>query len=330
MTLLDRIWYSQHPARWLLWPLSWLFALLANLRRFLYRKDILSRPDIPVPVIVVGNISVGGTGKTPLTIWLCEALKAKGWRPGVVSRGYGGQSSHYPLSVEPDSDPVQCGDEPLLLRRRTECPLVVDPERPRAALQLLKDTDVNIIISDDGLQHYALRRDIEIAVVDGQRRNGNGMQLPAGPLRESPARLDRVDLVLVNGPAEHEPGFTLGLDAAVNLQDGCMAEVAAFRVEPVHAVAGIGNPERFFQALEASGLEIIRHPFADHYQYTAQDLTFADNYKILMTEKDAVKCRGFANSRFWFLPVTAVPNEHANKALNALIGSLGLPDESPN
>ncbi|MCC9002187.1 MAG: tetraacyldisaccharide 4'-kinase, partial [Candidatus Competibacter sp.] len=201
MHWLDRYGYSLNLVAVLLWPLSLLFGLVARIRRFLYRNNVLKSVGLSVPVIVVGNISVGGTGKTPLVAQLVELLRDAGYKPGVVGRGYGGQSTQWPRSVMADSDPVQVGDEPVLLARRCRCPVVVGPDRVVAAQLLYETYDCNVIISDDGLQHYRLRRDIEIAVVDGFRRFGNAACLPAGPLREPPSRLREVDFVVSNGAA---------------------------------------------------------------------------------------------------------------------------------
>lgn len=307
MKRLDHYWYSTNPVAVLLLPLSWLFCLAVMLRRAAYRTGLLKTARLPVPVIVVGNISVGGTGKTPLVVWLAAFLKQHGYRPAIVSRGYGGQTREYPLFVMPDSDPRLAGDEAVLLVRRCGCPMAVAPDRVAAARKVL-EAGCDIIISDDGLQHYRLGRDIEIAVIDGARRLGNGRCLPAGPLREPPGRLRRVDLIVVNGGPAATGQFEMHLRSGAlrNLADeGVTRDPADFRGQTVHAVAGIGHPARFFGHLRRLGLDIVEHAFPDHHPFAAQDLRFGDNAPIIMTEKDAVKCRGFANESCWYLPVAA-------------------------
>lgn len=263
---------------------------------------------VEVPVIVVGNISVGGTGKTPLVIWLIEQLRQWGFRPGVLSRGYGGKAEHYPLRVTENTPAEVCGDEPLLIALRTGAPVMVAPDRVTAARALLRSGEVDVLVTDDGLQHYRLARDLEFCVVDGQRGLGNAALLPAGPLREPASRLGQVDWVAVNGegfePPEQGFRFTLAGEPVAALIGGASRALADFE-SPVHAVAGIGNPERFFASLEAEGLSIIRHAFADHHRFTAADLAFGDTLDVIMTEKDAVKCRAFADARCWYRPVSA-------------------------
>ena len=307
MHWLDRYGYSLNLVAVLLWPLSLLFGLVARIRRFLYRNNVLKSVGLSVPVIVVGNISVGGTGKTPLVAQLVELLRDAGYKPGVVGRGYGGQSTQWPRSVMADSDPVQVGDEPVLLARRCRCPVVVGPDRVAAAQLLYTTYDCNVIISDDGLQHYRLRRDIEIAVVDGFRRFGNAACLPAGPLREPPSRLREVDFVVSNGAARgQEYLMSLCGEIALNLHDPCItATLVSFRQSTVHAVAGIGDPWRFFDHLRRARLRLIEHPFPDHYVFRAGDLHFREDLPVLMTEKDAVKCHGIAPDNGWYVPVVA-------------------------
>ncbi len=307
MKRLDEYWYSRNAVAVGLTPLSWLFCTLASLRRGCYRLGIFRSVELPVPVVVVGNITVGGTGKTPLVTWLVRCLREAGFRPGVVSRGYGGRSAHWPRSVNPGSDPVEVGDEPLLIARRTGCPVVVGPDRVAAARALLEEAQVDVVISDDGLQHYRLGRDVEIAVIDGQRRFGNGKCLPAGPLRECPRRLETVDLVVANGaPGPGEFGMSLALSDALPVAGrGAATALSAWRGQQVHAVAGIGYPGRFFKALRAVGIEPIEHPFPDHHPFTREEIDFGDGLPVLMTEKDAVKCAGLAHERHWFVPVEA-------------------------
>ncbi len=308
---LERRWYSTAPAPLYLRPLSHLFGAIAARRREAQHHWAQAR-RLAVPVVVVGNVAVGGAGKTPFTIWLVEQLRAWGWRPGVISRGYGGRAPNYPLLVTSGSDAAECGDEPLLIARRTGVPLIVDPNRLRAAQQLERRADVDIIVADDGLQHYRLPRDLEICVVDGRRGLGNGWLLPAGPLRESADRLDQVDLVVVNGGGWSAAGavpclkMQLGLTDAWPLAGGVPMPLFRWRGKPVHAVAGIGHPQRFFDALAAEGLEVIAHPFPDHHRFSAADLDFADDLPVLMTEKDAVKCQGLGVASAWAVPATAV------------------------
>jgi tetraacyldisaccharide 4'-kinase len=303
----ERIWYGKHPLGMVLAPLGWLYAAAMWLRRRAYREGVFHSGGVPVPVIVVGNLSVGGTGKTPFVVWLVAFLQRHGHRPGIVSRGYGGQATHWPQQVRPDSAPETVGDEPVLLARRCSCPIAVGPDRVAAAQALIEHHGCDIIVSDDGLQHYALVRDLEIAIVDGVRRYGNGRCLPAGPLRESRRRLADVDIIICNGvPSRGEFRMTLSGDMARRLGAADEAQpLVAFAGRRAHGVAGIGNPARFFTDLRRHGIEVIEHPFPDHHRFVAGDLAFADDYPVLMTEKDAVKCEAFAPARAWFVPVTA-------------------------
>lgn len=307
MKRLDELWYASSFTSLLLAPLGWLFCFLATLRRMAYRLGLLTIQRMPVPVIVVGNITVGGTGKTPLVAWLARFLKQVGYTPGIVSRGYGGRNENRVQTVGSDSDPAMAGDEAILLARRSGCRVVVGADRVAAARALLEQGYCDVIISDDGLQHFRLGRDVEIAVIDGVRRLGNRRCLPAGPLREPVRRLRHVDIVVVNG-AREEGAYSMHLTGfeAVNLLDeGLSRPLAEFRGDEVHAVAGIGNPVRFFSQLRENGLHAVEHPFPDHYPYQPVDLAFTDGRPLLMTEKDAVKCRGFAQSHFWYVPVEA-------------------------
>lgn len=303
---LETRWYRPaEPPAWLL-PLESLFRRGVEYRRRQYREGRRGVEHLPVPVIVVGNLSVGGTGKTPLVIWLSDFLGRQGYRPGIVSRGYGGAADGGPYAVGPASDPALVGDEPVLIARRTQRPVMVCPRRVAAGRALLAAGDCDLIIADDGLQHLALGRDIEIAVVDAARGLGNGHCLPAGPLREPPERLTAVDLVVYNGIAP-PGGYTMELrgDVAVNLRDGTRRPLAAFAGAPVCALAGIGNPERFFSRLRAEGLAIGSRDFPDHHRFSAADLAFAGDAPLLMTEKDSVKCAAFAGPNHWCVPVTA-------------------------
>lgn len=313
------IWYKDPFIGVWLSPLGFLFSDAVKFRKFLYRHGILKTHTLPVPVIVVGNITVGGTGKTPLIIWLAQFLKDSGYRPGIISRGYGGQSESWPQMVAAKSDAKNVGDEALLIAKQTGCPMAVGPLRVETATLLLKKSDCNIILSDDGLQHYALNRDIEIAVIDGERRFGNGYCLPAGPLREPIERLQSVDLIIVNGEKSEDDEFAMQLtgDTALNLVTGEQKPLQEFN--NCHALAGIGNPERFFKLLASAGLTCITHSFPDHYQFQRHDIEFGDNKSVLMTEKDAVKCAPFAGKQHWYLPVKAVPDPvFAEQLLNLL------------
>lgn len=309
---LIRHWYQTklHPSLYLLTPLTAFYRLLMSIRRQLYRFRLKSSTKFSVPVIVVGNVTVGGTGKTPMVIWLADYLRHRGWRPGIVSRGYGGRALVYPCWVTPDSPSHLVGDEPTLIAKRTHCPVVVDPQRVRAVQALLQTGMCNIVISDDGLQHYALQRDIEIALIDGQRRFGNGYCLPIGPLREPVTRLKECDFVLTNGVADKnewqvhlKPGHVHNL-----LQPHVTLSPQQNHGAVVHAVAGIGNPSRFFNTLREMGWKIIEHPFPDHHHFTVEDFAFAHEGIVIMTEKDAVKCRKFLRPNFWCLPVSAEPD----------------------
>lgn len=316
MSWLERQWYRFGPWHLFLLPLSLLFRLAVLFRRLLYRFHLLPIERLPIPVVVVGNITVGGSGKTPLVLWLAENLRRLGFRPGIISRGYGGVSRSR-MEVIPGSDPLVVGDEPVLLARRSGCPVWVGRNRAEAARALLKAYPAcNLIISDDGLQHYGLARDIEIVVVDGERRFGNGFLLPAGPLREPATRLASVDAVVVNsGGAEAsnssaKAGFVMCLAGAefYNLADPMQrAKPQDFVGQAVHAVAGIGNPARFFEHLRSLGLTVSEHPFPDHHAFQPQELDFPG--QVLMTEKDGVKCARFAKDSYWVLAVEAEVEE---------------------
>lgn len=298
-------------------PLAWLFAGLAAMRRAAYRMGLFKTTRLPVPVIVVGNITVGGTGKTPLTMWLVQQLRAAGFTPGVISRGYGGRARTWPQWVTSGSDPLQVGDEPVLIAQRAQCPVAVAPQRVAAAHMLLARARCDVLICDDGLQHYALARDIEIAVVDGARQYGNGWRLPAGPLREPVARLRTVDFVVMHGTAGAvEFALHLELVSAYNLRDtASVRPLTVFHGSTVHAVAGIGHPARFFAQLRAAGIQTIEHPFPDHHVYVPGELDFGDALPVLMTEKDAVKCRPFAHAQCWAVTAQA----HVDARLATLV-----------
>jgi tetraacyldisaccharide 4'-kinase len=315
---LNRVWYERAaPPGWLV-PLSLLYAAAAGSRRYLYAKGVRRARRLACPVIVVGNLTVGGTGKTPLVCWLVERLRDLGFVPGVVTRGHGG-SEHAPRMVRAGDDPAKAGDEPVLLARRTQAPVAVGRDRPAAAQRLI-EAGCNVIVSDDGLQHYALARDCEVVVIDGDRRFGNGWLLPAGPLRESRARLATADAVVVNGGrALLEGAFSMRLEAggAVALSGARRLPLEAFAGERVHAVAGIGHPERFFNMLRAHGIEVTGHPLADHARIAPENIRFDDGLPVLMTEKDAVKCASAADTRHWYVPVNACfERTESNKLLS--------------
>lgn len=310
MKRLDAYWVDNNLIAVLLLPLALLFTVLAALRQSAYRAGIFKVTRLPVPVIVVGNITVGGTGKTPLTMWLVQQLRAAGFTPGVISRGYGAQASTWPQWVTASSDPAQVGDEPVLIAQRAACPVVVAPQRVAAARMLLERTQCDVLICDDGLQHYALAREVEIAVVDGARKFGNGWRLPAGPLREPVARLRTVDFVVMHGEAgAGEFAMQLELGNAYNLRDVTRVRNVTSFHGAVHAVAGIGYPERFFQQLRTAGVQLIEHPFPDHHVFTPGDLDFGDELPVLMTEKDAVKCCTFAAAHCWAVTAQARVDE---------------------
>ena len=310
---IHRVWYEDEPGGWLLLPLSGIYWLLTMLRRTLYDHGILKTHRARVPVIVVGNITAGGTGKTPTVIWLVEELRKRGFRPGIVSRGYGGSHSGSSMRVEQDSDAALVGDEPVLLARRARCPIVVDPDRVRAAAMLVED-GVDVVVADDGLQHYRLGRDYEICVIDGVRGLGNRNLLPAGPLREGPQRLDEIEQVLVNGSlrsGEYEPTtaeqnaitFALVAHEAARVNGTLQRPLENFAGTTVHAVAAIGNPQRFFDLLRANDIQVIEHRFPDHAALTSADLAFGDDFEVFMTEKDVVKLGRNMQDKFWYVPV---------------------------
>ncbi len=305
-TRIASIWYGGAPAPWWLRMLVPVYRGLRALHRAPYRYGWRKPAQVGAPVIVVGNLTAGGSGKTPLVIALVEALRARGRKPGVVSRGYGG-TEHGPLLLDDLPDPASVGDEPCLIRRRAGVEVAVGRDRAAAA-RLLLARGVDVVIADDGLQHLALARDIEICVIDGQRRFGNGLLLPAGPLREPLSRLDGIAFRVCNGGAAQAGEVPMELvgDVAVPVERAAATRpLAAFAGQRVHAVAAIGNPQRFFSALRARGLDVIEHAFADHHAFVADDLAFGDELPVLMTEKDAVKCVRFAAARHWCVPVRA-------------------------
>lgn len=315
MALTDRLldaWYTGHPALGLLRPLEWLYRrVVQNKRaRFLAGEGDIYRA--PVPVLVVGNVTVGGTGKTPMILWLIEHCRSHGLRVGVVSRGYGAKPPSLPWRVSVGQPASEAGDEPLLIVQRSGVPLMIDPDRSRAVRALLDAEPLDLILCDDGMQHYRLARDLELVLIDAARGLGNRHCLPAGPLREPVERLNSVDAVLYNGATcDHEDGygFVLKPTTLVNLRSGERQPLTHFPAgQALHAVAGIGNPQRFFNTLEGLHWRPVPHAFADHATYSAQALTFKPGLPLIMTEKDAVKCRAFAADDWWYLAVDAVPS----------------------
>lgn len=314
---------------WLLYPFAFLFWTINSIRYWLFKSGILKRYKSTLPVIVVGNISVGGNGKTPFVIWLCTLLIKKGYKPGIVSRGYGGKSKQYPLLVEHGVTGSQAGDEPVMIFKRLGIPIVVDPVRSQAVKYLAQKCDVDIIITDDGLQHYALQRDIEIVIIDGKRRFGNEKIMPMGPLRERLSRLNRVDYIISNG----QSNLPLADENKLNTQEVTMLLVAekCERVdghhgelnatEPVNACAGIGYPQRFFDSLKDQQFNLENtQSFPDHHAFIESDLEeFGNSLPLLMTEKDAIKCKNFAKVNWWYMPISAqLPPEFEKKLLTKI------------
>jgi tetraacyldisaccharide 4'-kinase len=309
---LHRVWYEGAPFYQILLPLSGLNWLLVTSRRGLYRLGVLSRHRAAIPVIVVGNITAGGTGKTPVTIWLARELRKRGFSPGIVSRGYGGSKSSTSMRVDAASDPGVVGDEPVLIARKAGCPVVVDVDRARAA-QMLVDDGVTVIIADDGLQHYRLERTYEICVIDGARGLGNRLLLPAGPLRETIDRLVEVDQVLTNGRLrecadataveQNAIRFDLLAQEVSRLNGSLTRPIKGFAGTTVHAVAAIGNPTRFFDMLRSHGMQVIEHALPDHAKLDIRKMQYGDDFEVLMTEKDAVKLQGVTSDKYWTVPV---------------------------
>jgi tetraacyldisaccharide 4'-kinase len=311
MAWIERHWESVTPVSLLLYPVSLLFRAAVAARRAAYRAGLLDAVRLPVPVVVVGNVVAGGSGKTPLVLWLAAFLRERGRRPGIVSRGYGGTEPG-PAAVPADGDPRRYGDEPVMMAQRAGCPVWIGADRPAAGRALLAaHPDCDVIVSDDGLQHYRLARDVEIVVSPGASRNE--WMLPAGPFREPPSRAVRADAIVVHGRVGAATGgtppvfqMTLAGSTFRNLLNpAASAEADRFRNRKLHAVAGIGRPQRFFQQLQAMGLDFTAHAFPDHHAYRASDLEFAGAEAVLMTEKDAVKCRHHADERHWALRVDA-------------------------
>jgi len=320
MRLIEKVWFQQHPAKWclvpLLLPITLLFWLLSNLRKLLFSLGIKKQIAVDCPVVVVGNIGVGGNGKTPIVIYLVEQLKIHGVKVGVISRGYGGKAPHYPYLLTENSTALEAGDEPVLIYQRCDIPVVVGADRIAAANVLIAQ-GCQIIISDDGLQHYRLARDYEICVIDGKRWFGNGLLLPSGPLREAPTRLKTVDSIIVNGEScntntdllDNPRMMSLQAVSVCNVLTGERQSLSDFLVtyHQVNAMAGIGDPQRFFDTLKGGGFELAQqYGFNDHQAYSVEALNqFGIELPLLMTEKDAVKCNKFAQANWWYLPVDA-------------------------
>ena len=323
MSWIDNMWYSPSWYHWpviiLLLPLTAVFWVLSGLRRWLFRLQIKPSVSIPALVIVVGNISVGGNGKTPLVVYLANRLRQEGYHPGVLSRGYGGKNAHYPLTVDHISKVDWVGDEAILMRQHINCPLVVDPIRPRGAMELVEKYKCDVIICDDGLQHYALNRDVEIVVMDGQRRCGNHLLLPAGPLREASWRLDTADFLVLNGGLVTNGEYLMSLEAGklINVKyPNKSLSINDLRV-PVTALAGIGNPQRFFSLLEKKRVKLKDQiSFVDHHAFIKKDIPSGT---VIMTEKDAVKCTQIVHDDCWYLPVSArLTNQFESQLLQKL------------
>lgn len=316
-----KIWQKKNFLVYLLWPLSIIYCGFIFLRRKFYQLHLLKINYLSVPVIVVGNITVGGSGKTPVVIVLAQFLKEKGWRPGIISRGYGGNTKNFPCQVHQNSNAREVGDEPLLIVRHTGCPTIIDPNRSRGAKALLKRSNCNVVISDDGLQHLSLGRNIEIIVIDGELRFGNNFCLPAGPLREPASRLNSVDFVVSKGKSLANefrlsliPGYFYQL-----IQPEIKKTTEYFHGKTLHAVAGIGNPDQFFKCLRDIGLTIVEHPYPDHHLFKPRDFNYGDDAIIIMTEKDAVKCVGFVDARLWCLNAkTVLDTSFLKRVLNRI------------
>ncbi|MCK8125439.1 tetraacyldisaccharide 4'-kinase [Pseudoalteromonas sp. S1610] len=322
MSKIEQSWYKPFSLiTLLLLPLSAIFGCVALVRKYCYEVGVFKPFVSNTPVIVVGNISVGGNGKTPFVLWLHDYLTAQGLSVGLISRGYGGQAAHYPLLVTANTTTLEAGDEPVLLFNRLRCPLVVGPNRQQNIEMLNHQFQLDVIISDDGMQHYKMARSIECCIVDSERKFGNGFLMPAGPLRETVSRLNSVDLVIENG-SEHEFSYRLQPSIIKRVADNTEITTA---IETAHAVSAIGNPQRFEASLKAQGIALLStHHFRDHYAYTANDFAQFGEDCVLMTEKDAVKCRDFAKPNWYYLPVDAQPTAAVINTLNLLLKEKGI------
>lgn len=324
MKSIEHYWYQSNYFMWLLLPMTGLYCLLISIRRKLYQYKIKKSYSFSVPVIVVGNIVAGGSGKTPLLIALCEYLLHKGYKPGVVSRGYGGRVHGVKQVAKKDTADV-VGDEPLMIFQRTNVPVVISTDRVAAVEYLLSNNNCDVVLSDDGLQHYRMQRDVEIAVVDTDRQFGNGFCLPAGPLREPVSRLNDVDLIVYNGKPSlkiDECFYTLKFIDVRSLNGTEIRNLSSFADDVVHAVAGIGNPERFFNHLTEQGIKNHQHAFPDHHYYQQEDFNGWEKTCILMTEKDAVKCCHLSLPNAWFVRVDAEMSDTLNSKIDTVLLSL--------
>jgi len=318
---IEKLWYSKNILSIFLLPFSWLFRLVVHTRRFYYQV-VNSNVAKQAPfVIVVGNITVGGVGKTPFVAYLAHRCQRTNLNVGIVSRGYGRADEHTLIEVLGDSSVVDVGDEALMLRHQVTCPIVVSADRCRAVEYLREHHQVDVVISDDGLQHYKLVRDAEIVIVDGVREFGNGYCLPAGPLREPPSRLKSVDMVVSNGKNPKYPyQYHVHYNEVVSINNIELRKgLDEFTIDKVHAVAGIGYPNRFFSLLEQAGLQLIPHALPDHHKFKASDLDFNDTLPIIMTEKDAVKCQTIDQDNMWYLPIQVVPNDKLEQRITTLL-----------
>lgn len=321
-----QFWYSRSWIAWLLCPFSLLFWLITTVRRALFRLNLLKSYRASIPVVIVGNLSVGGNGKTPAVIWLVQELTKCGLNVGVISRGYGSKAKNYPLLVTPTSDPIEAGDEPVLIATRTQAPVCISPNRQQAIECLLQHTKCDVIISDDGLQHYKLQRDFELVIMDAKRGLGNGFLLPAGPLRELPSRLKNVDIIITNGSENQysDAVMTLKPQYAVNLVTKAQRPLNEF--SQATAIAGIGNPPRFFTMLQQHGIQLMEtQAFQDHQSFSPELFAkFDKNRPLLMTEKDAVKCMTFAEEYWWYVPVTTeIQGEKAQQFIQKIVQKCG-------
>lgn len=312
---LHAVWYDGAASGWVLLPLSVLYRFILAIRSLVYRLGWRSSYQTSVPVVVVGNLTAGGVGKTPFVVWLVNRLQQQGYAPGVVTRGYGGLIKESTVVADSHSA-KEVGDEAKMLAQRLSVPVVVGKHRANS-VGLLESSGVNIIVADDGLQHYALARDVEICVVDELRQFGNQRLLPAGPLREPMSRLSTVDVVVTHRQslAEGQSGMTLG-NAQVRQLTGSVSDpLESWQGQTVHAVAGVGNPERFFSSLEQAGLTVIRHAFIDHHRFVPEDLDFDDTHPVLMTDKDAVKCQKFAQDHYFSVRVDAMVSRDVEQTI---------------
>ncbi|MBQ4832337.1 tetraacyldisaccharide 4'-kinase [Pseudoalteromonas sp. MMG010] len=322
MSKIEQSWFKPFGLiNLILLPFSALFWFISNLRKQLYKFNVLRAFTANTPIIVIGNISVGGNGKTPFVLWLYSHLTAKGLKVGIISRGYGAQAPSYPYLVTEKSTTVEAGDEPVLMFQRLQCPIAVGPNRQHSIELLEQKFELDVIISDDGMQHYKMPRTIECCIVDSQRQFGNGLLMPAGPLRETKQRLKEVDLVVENG-GNSEHSYQLEPSAFISVYNGQKLENKCIKA---HVVSAIGNPKRFEHSIQQQGITLLStHHFRDHYAYKADDFSkFGDDY-VLMTEKDAVKCRGFAKANWYYLPVNAKPTQSVVNELNILLKQKGI------